>query len=821
MKYDFKKIESKWQKRWEEKRIFEAKENGKKKKFYTLEMYPYPSGTGLHIGHAFNYIIGDILARFKRMQGFNVLHPMGFDSFGLPAENAAIKNKIDPRKFTDDAIKNYIRQLKMLGISYDWSRTLMSHDPEYYKWNQWIFLKLHDKGLAYKKRAVANWCPSCRTVLANEQAQGGICERCKSKVEIKNLEQWFLKITDYAEELLKDIDILDWPERIKTMQRNWIGKSEGAEIAFEINGKERKIFTTRPDTLFGVTFLVMSAQHPDLSGIVVKEREKEVEKFLKKIKSTKQEDLDKLEKEGVFSGSYAIHPITKSRIPVWIGNFVLAEYGSGIVMGVPAHDERDFNFAQKYELPIKIVIRPENEEIQSVVMDEAYTGSGKLINSQGFNGLFSEEAKEHIVKSLEAKKLGNKKTQYKMRDWLISRQRYWGTPIPMIYCSDCGIQGVKEKDLPVKLPEEVKFGIGNPLETNSKFLNAKCPKCGKKGRRETDTMDTFFDSSWYFLRFTDSKNKKKLFDSKNANYWMPVDFYTGGAEHACMHLIYARFFTKVFRDFGMIKIDEPFKRLFNQGMVHGEDGFVMSKSRGNVIDPLTMADKYGADTLRIFLVSMGSPDSDFSWKSAGIEGTNKFVNKLAEYLSKIKIGKSDAKIQSKINKAIKEITLDIENLQYNLALVKIRRLFEYISEKEIGKKELESFVKILSPFMSHFAEEFWEKINGKEFISMSKWPKFDESKIDEKIEKEEKDVEKLISDAVNVMNIVKEKGKKAKKLFVYVLPTEKEGYVSNLSNIAKRTGLEVAIYSVNEKEKYDPENKSKKVKPGRPGIYLE
>ena len=820
MGYNFKKIESKWQKKWEEKKVFEAKDSGKKK-FYVLEMYPYPSASGLHMGHAFNYIIGDILARFKRMQGFNVLHPMGFDSFGLPAENAAIKEKSHPKIFTNEAIKNYIRQLKMLGISYDWTRMIMSHDPNYYKWNQWFFIQMHKRGLVYRKESPVNFCVKCDTVLANEQVHNGKCWRhANTEVEIKNLEQWFLKITDYAEELLKGIDNLDWPERIKIMQRNWIGKSEGAEILFEINGKKFPVFTTRPDTLFGVTFLVISAQHPDLMNLVSKEKKSDVEKFLKKIKSMKQEDIDKLEKNGVFSGNYANHPLTNEKIPVWIGNFVLAEYGSGMVMAVPAHDQRDFEFAKKYKISIKVVIRPENSEIEGIAMDKAYTGSGKIINSKGFDGLFSEEAKEHVVKMLESKKLGKKKIQYKLRDWLISRQRYWGTPIPALYDVEGNIILVDEKDLPVKLPDDIKFGNGNPLETSKSFTTLK--KNGKTYRRETDTMDTFFDSSWYFLRFTDSKNTKKMFDIKKSDYWMPVDFYTGGAEHACMHLIYARFFTKVMRDMGLVgkNLDEPFKRLFNQGMVHKE-GFVMSKSRGNVVSPEEVSDKYGIDTARLFLMSIASPEKDTEWSEDGIDGSLKFINKLFGFFSNVKTGKSDKKVQNKINKTIESVTEEIENLRYNLSIIKIRGLFDYLDGKEISKKDLESCIKILAPFAPHLAEELWEKINGKNFVSLSEWPVADKSKIDEKIEKEEKLIEQTIEDINHVLKIVKEKGKRATKLFVYVLPNEKNLFSENLDFIKNKINLEAKIFAVNDKNKYDPENKSKKVKPGRPGIFLE
>ena len=681
---------------------------------------------------------------------------------------------------------------------------------------------MFENGLAYRKKSPVNYCKKCDTVLANEQVHNGKCWRHEDvEVEIKNLEQWFLKITDYAEELLEEIDKLDWPERIKTMQRNWIGKSDGAEVVFEINKNKFSVFTTRVDTLFGVTFLAISPQHLTIRDFITKGKKKDVGNFLKKIKSTKQEDIDKMEKEGVFTGSYAIHPLTNEKIPIWIANFVVAEYGSGIVMGVPAHDERDFEFAQKYKIPMKVVIKPESEKIQSVIMNEAYTGSGKIINSEGFDGLFSEEAKEHIVKFLIEKKLGGKKVHYKLRDWLVSRQRYWGTPIPMLYDENGKIIPLSEKDLPVKLPEDVKFGKGNPMGTSKSFMNVK--KNGKIYRRETDTMDTFFDSSWYFLRFTDSKNKKKMFDGKKADYWMPVDFYTGGAEHACMHLIYARFFTKVLRDFGFTskKINEPFKRLFNQGMIHGEDGFVMSKSRGNVVYLEEISGTHGIDTARLFLMSVASPDRDTEWNKNGIDGMHKFVQKIYEYFSTVKIGKSDKRIESKINGAIKNISLEIENIRYNLAIIKIRALFEYLEGKEISKKDLESCIKILAPFAPHIAEEFWEKTGNKNFVSLEKWPKCDEKKINDDFEKEEKLFEELISDILNVLRIVKEKGKNPEKLFVYTIPKEMKIYENNLEEIFNRTKLKTKIFAVNDKGKHDPEEKSKKAKPGKPAIYLE
>src|SRR3989344_3401349 len=553
---DFSKIEKKWQKRWEEKKAFNAGES-RKKKLYVLEMFPYPSGSGLHMGHAFNYTIGDVYARLKRMQGFNILYPMGYDAFGLPAENAAIKEKVHPRPYTYKIIKNFIVQQKKLGLSYDWSKMLATSDPEYYKWNQYFFLKLLEKGLVYRKKAPVNFCPACDTVLANEQVHNGKCWRhTTTDVQTKQLEQWFIKTTEYADELLDFVDKLQWPERIKIMQKNWIGKSSGTEINFKINNEDWKIFTTRPDTIYGVTFMVVSAQHQRLMELVTKEHKKEVEALLKKIKSTKQEDVDLLKKEGAFTGSYAINPINNEKIPVYVGNFVVADYGSGMVMAVPAHDQRDFEFAKKYHINIKQVISPEANGINK--LNEAYAGNGKLINSKDFNGINNEVAKNDIAKYLQKKGLCKKIVQYKLRDWLVSRQRYWGTPIPVIYCAKCGIVPVPENQLPILLPEKVKFGKGNPLETAKSFVETKCPKCKSKARRETDTMDTFFDSSWYFLRFTDNKNNKKPFDKAKVDYWLPVDQYIGGAEHACMHLIYARFFTKALRDMGFVIFDEPF-----------------------------------------------------------------------------------------------------------------------------------------------------------------------------------------------------------------------------------------------------------------------
>lgn len=823
---NFKKIEEKWQKKWEESKIFEVKEDSKKKKFYVLEMFPYPSGTGLHIGHAFNYTIGDIFARFKIMQGFNVLHPMGYDALGLPAENAAIKVGTHPEEYTKKSIANFMMQQKKLGLTYDWSRLVNTASPDYYKWDQWIFLKMFEKGLAYQKTSAVNWCPKCNTVLANEQVHNGKCEyHSDTEIEMKHLRQWFFKITDYAEELYEKIaDLKNWPERTKAMQRNWIGKSHGTEIEFEINGEKWPVFTTRSDTIYGVTFMVVSAQHEKLAELVTKDKKKEVDKFLKKIGSVSQKsmsEVEDLDKEGVFTGSYAINPVTKDKIPVYAGNFVVADYGSGMVMAVPAHDQRDYLFAKKYSIPIKVVIQPEMYELNAEKMSRAFTGEGTLVNSGDFDGTKNKEAIAEITKFLEKKKIGKKVVQFKLRDWGISRQRYWGTPIPIIHCEKCGVVPVPEKDLPVVLPKEVKFGKGNPLETNEKWISVKCSKCGAKARRETDTMDTFVNSSWYFLRYCDSKNDKKIFDSKKTDYWCPVDQYIGGAEHACMHLIYIRFYTKFLRDLGLLEFDEPAINLFHQGMVNDPNGEKMSKSKGNVVEPIETINKYGVDATRFFLVSVASPDSGFNWSEAGIQGSLKFINKLFEYFEKVKIGKADAKTESKLNKIIKEVTNQIEEFKYNLAVIKIRELFSFLPQ-ETSREILEKSLKLLSPFCPHIAEEFWEKIGGKGFISLSQWPKADEKKIDEKVEQAEQAVEKLVADILNVVKIVKEKGnREVKKVFIYVMPQEKKNFIENTEELKKRVGVEVEIFAVNDKAKYDPEEKSKKAKPGKPGIYLE
>jgi len=816
---NFKKIEKKWQKRWEKEKVFLVKEDSKKKKFYSLEMFPYPSGSGLHIGHALNYIIGDIFARFKIMKGFNVLHPMGYDALGLPAENAAIKVGTHPEEYTKNSMRAFTKQLKLLGLSYDWSRMIDTSNPGYYKWDQWIFLKMFESGLAYQKESSVNWCPECNTVLANEQVVDGKCWRHEdTKVELKSLKQWFLKITDYADELLDKLDDLNWPERTKNMQKHWIGKSYGTEIDFKVNGQKWPVFTTRPDTIYGVTFVVVSPYHKEIDKLVTKEQKKEVNQFMNKLKSVSEKDLVDLEKEGAFTGSYAINPINNEEVPIYVGNFVVADYGSGMVMAVPAHDKRDFEFAKKYGIKIKIVIDPIEFELDEKNLTEAYTESGTLINSGNFNGISNEKAKHEISEFLSKKGLGRKAINFRLKDWGISRQRYWGTPIPIIYCDSCGAVPVPLKDLPVKLPKEVKFGNGNPLLTNEKWINIKCPKCGKNGKRETDTMDTFVNSSWYFLRYTDSKNKKEIFNKEKVVYWNPVDVYVGGAEHACMHLIYSRFYVKFLRDIGLLNFDEPAKRLFHQGMIHSEGGSKMSKSKGNVVDPLLVSKKYGVDALRFFLVSVASPDKDFDWSETGIQGSFRFIKKIYDYFDKFKEGKDSEKISLKMNSSIKSIGDYIENFDYRKATIELRELFDLISEEEVLSKEtLQKFLKLMSPFCPHLSEEFWEKLGNKNLITSSLWPEFKEDKIGKK--SEENLSEKIIENLSGVLHKLESNGNKISKVYFYVLPFEIEKI--NKKKLQEGFEKEIFVYSVKDDKKYDPEGRSKKARPGMPGFYFE
>ncbi len=756
---DFHNIERKWQQKWEEKKIFKARPKGKK--YTNIEMLPYPSALGLHMGHARNYIIGDVNARYKRLQGFSVLYPMGYDSFGLPAENAAIKEGIHPKIYTEKAIKNYIRQQKALGLSYDWDRILMTHEKEYYKWDQWIFLQFLKNKLAYKKKSPVNWCSQCNTVLANEQVTNGFCWRHPDNpVEIKELDQWFFKTTDYADELLKDLEKLNWPEKIKEMQRNWIGKSNGVLIKFKIKDANEiiQVFTTRPDTICGVTFLAFSSQHPKIQDIIANTRNTSaLQSFINK--ALTGDKYAETEKEGIFTGKYAINPITNEDIPIFIANFVLYEYGTGIIMAVPAHDQRDYEFAKKYSVPIKTVIQPREKQ---PLQNQAYVGDGILVNSHQFNGLENKEAIKQVAKFLKKNKLGKETTQYKLRDWLISRQRYWGAPIPIIYCTNCGIVPVPEKDLPVILPESVDFKTGgNPLATNEKFVNVKCPKCHQKAKRETDTMDTFVDSSWYFLKYCSPKSKK-IFDNE-VNFWMPIDMYIGGREHATGHLIYFRFFTKVMKDLGLLKISEPALTLYNHGDVN-KDGLRMSKSRGNVVDPLDTVKKYSADTLRFFIILVSSPDKTLEWDERGIEGSHKFLKKTYSLLEK-KLEATDKLLQNKMHRAIKEVTENIEEFKLNNTVIKLMEYVDFLNKREtISKESLEVICKLLNPFCPHLTEEMWEKLGNKNFLALQKWPKYNERYIDDELEFTEELIENTKKDIEQVFKLIQRDGKVA--LFV-------------------------------------------------------
>ncbi|MBR9683273.1 leucine--tRNA ligase [Candidatus Woesearchaeota archaeon] len=773
---NLKKISSKWQKKWDEKKIFKSVSG--KNNFYVLEMFPYPSGSGLHMGHLRNYAIGDAFARYKRMKGFNVLYPMGYDSFGLPAENAAIKQKVDPRKWTENNIKQMRKQQKSIGLSYDWSRELMTHSEEYYKWNQWIFLKFLEKGIAYKKEAPVNWCPGCKTVLANEQVVSGKCWRCKSQVENKFLGQWFFKIRDYAEELLNGLDGLkNWPEKVKIMQKNWIGRSEGTEIEFKIGKEKVAIFTTRADTLFGVTFMVFAPEHPLVAKWVKGTKyEKEFNSFLKEVQ--KEDKFERMaeggEKKGMFIGKYASHPITGEKIPLYVGNFVVYEYGAGAVMAVPAHDQRDFEFAKRFKIPIKVVIQPSSYKLDVTTMSQAYTKDGKLVNSPNFNGLGNRKAIVEIGKFLKQKKLGKAVVNYKLRDWLISRQRYWGTPIPIVYCDKCGM--VPEKKLPVLLPKDVKFtGEGNPLEDSKSFAKCKCPKCGGVGRRETDTMDTFVDSSWYFLRYC-SASKKLPFESDPVNKWMPVDQYIGGIEHACMHLMYARFFTKALRDLKMVKFDEPFARLLCQGMVLKE-GVKMSKSLGNVVEPEVIMDKYGADTARWFILFTALPEKELEWCEGGVDGCFKFLNKICSLLDEVEygneMGSKEKYLIGKMHRTIEKVENYLEKFELSLAIGAVMDLVKHLvkyKKGEVNKKVflevVENLALILNPFVPHLSEELWSVLGKKGFTSLAKWPKYDLKKIDLKAEMAEEAIGVVMGDISTVLELIGIKKPSLIKLFV-------------------------------------------------------
>ncbi len=678
--YNPQEFEKKWQNRWAEDRLYEVSEDSKKPKWYALTMFPYTSGD-LHIGHWYAMAPSDVHARFKRMQGFNVLHPMGFDAFGLPAENAAIKRGIHPYKWTMQNVDNMRRQLKSIGAIYDWSREVITCQPKYYKWTQWFFLKLYENGLAYRGKAPVNWCPQCQTVLANEQVLGsGDCERCGTAVVRRDLEQWFFRITRYADELMQHEGI-DWPERIKIMQRNWVSKSAGTDISFALghpaaDDKEIRVFTTRPDTIFGVTFMVLAPEHPLVARLTSPDKKTEVEAYI--AKSRRLTEIERLstekEKDGVFIGAYTTNRLTREKVPIWIADYVLLGYGTGAVMAVPAHDERDFAFAKKYNLPIRVVIAP--PEWQGDKLEEAYIEAGTMVNSGQFDGLHSEKGVEAVSDFLEEKGWGGRAVSYKLRDWLISRQRYWGVPIPMIYCDKCGIVPVAEKELPVLLPEDAEFKPTgeSPLKYNEQFVNTTCPECGGTARRETDTMDTFICSSWYFLRYTSPDIDDVPFDESNVKYWMPVDLYTGGAEHAVMHLLYARFFTKAIRDIGLVDFGEPFSRLFNQGIIIAQKQ-KMSKSKGNVVNPDTYVSELGADTVRAYLMFVAPWEQGGEWNDSGISGISRWFNRLWKLLlepynpdgtvnNEIRLGLEQA-LQRDTHQVIRKVTQDLERLRFN------------------------------------------------------------------------------------------------------------------------------------------------------------
>lgn len=740
-------IDKKWQDKWEETNLYKFDPNKEGEKLYVLEMFSYPSGSQLHAGHWFNYGPVDSWARMKRMQGYNVFQPMGFDAFGLPAENYAIKTGIHPKDSTDKNIETMEKQLRAMGAMFNWENEVITCNPDYYKWTQWVFLKLYEKGLAYRKKAPVNWCPSCNTVLANEQVVEGLCERCSTEVTKKDLTQWFLKITDYADELLEKLDTLDWPEKTVAMQKHWIGKSTGAEVTFKVKDSDIKfdVFTTRVDTLNGVTYVVLAPENPLVDKITTSEYKESVENYKEEAK--KQSDIERQslsrEKTGVFTGSYAINPINNKEVPIWVGDYVLATYGTGAVMAVPAHDERDFAFASKFNLPIERVITSKNGENTEL----PYCEYGKLVNSGEFDGLTTEEAKEKIVEKLSKVGLGSAKVNYRLRDWLVSRQRYWGAPIPIVYCEDCGTVAVPESQLPVELPYNVEFTPDgkSPLAKCDEFINTTCPKCGKPAKREADTLDTFVCSSWYQLRYPDSKNTEKAFDKDIVNKMLPVDKYVGGPEHACMHLLYARFITKALRDMGYLDFDEPFKSLTHQGLILGPDGLKMSKSKGNTISPNDYISEYGSDVFRMYLMFGFAYVEGGAWSDDGLKSVARFVDRIERYLeiardaiekgdnNKTTVDKAEKELKFWLHNAIKGVTEDADKMQFNTAIARmmefVNALSKYLQEDvknlEFLKNSCIDFLKILAPFAPHFAEEQWSLLGLEYSIFNQKWPEFD------------------------------------------------------------------------------------------------
>jgi leucyl-tRNA synthetase len=750
--YRFDDIEKRWQERWAEGRTFEVTEDPARPKFYCLEMLPYPSGD-IHVGHVRNYCITDVIARYKRMRGFNVLHPIGWDALGLPAENAAIKRGVHPEKWTRDNIAGMKRQLQRLGFSYPWSREIATCDPEYYRWNQWFFLRMLERGIAYRKKAPVNWCPSCQTVLANEQAEGGECWRCHSKVEEREMDQWFLRITAYQDELVDDMAQLPlWPERVLQQQRNWVGRSHGAEVDFPVEGGEPlRIFTTRIDTLYGATFMVVAPEHARVdefvrgSGDEAKTRAA-IQRLRGQDRRARQ--AGQVEKEGVFTGRYATNPFSRERIPIWVGNFVLTGYGTGAIMSVPAHDSRDFEFARKYGLPMRVVIQPPERALDPEKMETAYDGPGRTVNSDGFDGLESAEAIARMTAEAEKRGIGKGAVTYRLKDWLISRQRYWGTPIPVVYCEKDGIVGVPDDQLPVELPKDAPFTGegGNPLEKVPTFVHATCPRCGGPARRETDTMDTFVDSSWYFYRYLSPQKTDGPVDDKAVKYWFPIDLYVGGIEHAILHLVYSRFWTKMMRDLGLVTFDEPVTRLFPQGMVH-KDGEVMSKSKGNTVAPDDMIKAYGADTLRLYILSVAPPEDALEWNDKNVAGVHRFLHRVWGLLDRhgasiagetrspvpAELSPAARALRRKVHQTIRRLTDDIEErLKLNTGVSALIELEHAISDAEgalaetaerpVFREALETLVLLLSPFAPHIGEEMWERLGRRFSVVDRPWP---------------------------------------------------------------------------------------------------
>jgi len=754
--YDFKAIETKWQEKWKTEKTFRATMEGQGPKYYLLEMFPYPSGR-IHMGHVRNYTIGDVIARFKRMQGCNVIHPMGWDAFGLPAENAAIKNKTHPAKWTYENIEYMKKQLQRMGFSYDWDREIATCRPEYYRWEQLIFLKMFERGLVYQKVTTVNWCETCQTVLANEQVIDGACWRCDNPVNPREMNGWFFKITAYVDELLEFCDKLPgWPEKVLTMQRNWIGKSVGAEIDFPIEGSDEslKIFTTRPDTIFGATFMSVAPEHPLLGRLLAgTEREADYKKFVEQTRVERQrvKPDEEVEKKGFLTGLYAINPFTGDRLPIYAANFVLLEYGTGAVMAVPAHDQRDFEFARKYAIPVKVVIQPPGRTLEAGEMDGAYEDPGTLVASGEFSGLASGDAKTAITDQAREKGYGTARTTYRLRDWGISRQRFWGAPIPMIYCEKCGVQTVPESDLPIVLPTDASLDPSgkSPLHTLESFFRATCPACGGSARRETDTMDTFVESSWYFARYASPRYTDGPLEKAAVDYWLPVDQYIGGVEHAILHLLYARFFTKIMRDLGLVKIDEPFNNLLTQGMVI-KDGSKMSKSKGNVVDPNDLVTRYGADTVRLFSLFAAPPERDLEWSDQGVEGAYRFLTRIHRFVFEnretLLAGKTatnseynDASRQMlrKTHQTIRKVTDDIVgSFHFNTAIAAVMELtntlFSLTAEgagepvaPEALRQTVSSILLLLSPMVPHLTEELWQQLGHAAPLTATPWPSFD------------------------------------------------------------------------------------------------